>query len=94
MGEFVLDKSFSMLHNKGTHYIINSMQSALSLLGPCGPVPWVAQLGLKLRPPLRVLRDWRDTVSWCEEQMREQLEVTTNARRHSNGALTRLAENR
>ena len=42
MGEFVLDKSFSMLHNEETHYIIKSMQSALSSLGAWGSVPWVA----------------------------------------------------
>ncbi|KAL9015487.1 MAG: hypothetical protein Q9185_007120 [Variospora sp. 1 TL-2023] len=82
MGDFVLNKSFDMLHSQNTHHIIKLLQSALSLLGPCGPVPWIVQLGLRLMPRVGVLKDWHTTVSWCEEQMQEQMKdsvATTQA---------------
>ena len=75
MGDFVLNKSFGMLQDQGTHYIIKMLQRALTMLGPCGPVPWTVQLGLRLMPRVGVFQDWHTIVSWCEEQMKEQTKV-------------------
>ena len=75
MGDLVFNKSFSMLQNQETHYIVALLQRALSLLGPWGPVPWAVQIGLRLMPRIGVLKDWHVVTSWCEAQMREQVQV-------------------
>ena len=87
MGDFVFNKSFGMLQNEEWHYVIKKLQSALSLLGPCSPVPWVVQLGFRLMPRVGVLKDWFDMVSWCEYQMRERIEVLRSAHVNENKAL-------
>lgn len=74
MGEFVFNKSFDMLENQQWHYIIIRLQSALSLLGPFSPAPWLIQLGFKLGPRFSALKDWDDMVAWCEGQMRQRVE--------------------
>lgn len=75
MGDFVFNKSFDMLRNQQWHHIIIRLQRALSLLGPLSPAPWLVQVGFKLIPPVGVLKDWFDMVSWCEKQMRERISV-------------------
>ncbi|KAL7944152.1 cytochrome P450 [Trichoderma barbatum] len=74
MGDFVFSKSFGMLENRQWHYIIIRLQRALSLLGPFSSVPWLIQVGFKLAPRVSVLKDWFDTVAWCQSQMRDRLE--------------------
>ncbi|EHK18385.1 uncharacterized protein TRIVIDRAFT_47618 [Trichoderma virens Gv29-8] len=74
MGDFVFSKSFGMLENKQWHHIIVRLQRALSLLGPFSSVPWLIQIGFKLAPRVSVLKDWFDTVAWCQSQMRDRLE--------------------
>ncbi|ORY67019.1 cytochrome P450 [Pseudomassariella vexata] len=73
MGDFVFNQSFGMLHDQRWHHIIVRLQTALSLLGPFSPVPWLIQVGFKLAPRLGPLRDWFDMVAWCESQMRTRL---------------------
>ncbi|KAM0254291.1 hypothetical protein ACHAQJ_006931 [Trichoderma viride] len=73
MGEFVFSKSFGMLEKQEWHHIIVRLQRALSLLGPLSPVPWLIQIAFKLAPRISVLKDWFDTVAWCQSQMGERL---------------------
>lgn len=72
MGEFVFSKSFGMLEKQQWHHIIVRLQRALSLLGPLSSVPWLVQIAFKLAPRISVLKDWSDTVAWCQLQMRER----------------------
>ncbi|KAL6861927.1 cytochrome P450 [Trichoderma novae-zelandiae] len=74
MGDFVFSKSFGMLENQQWHHIIVRLQRALSLLGPFSSVPWLTQIAFKLAPRVGVLKDWFDTVAWCQSQMRDRLE--------------------
>ncbi|KAK4063919.1 hypothetical protein Trihar35433_8627 [Trichoderma harzianum] len=74
MGDFVFSKSFGMLENQQWHHIIVRLQRALSLLGPFSSVPWLIQVGFNLAPRVSVLKDWFDTVAWCQSQMRDRLE--------------------
>lgn len=75
MGDFVFNKSFNMLEVQRWHHIVILLQRALSLLGYFSPAPWLVQVGFKLFPRVWVLKDWFDMVDWCEEQMRERIEV-------------------
>ncbi|KAL7930099.1 cytochrome P450 [Trichoderma chlorosporum] len=74
MGDFVFSKSFDMLENQQWHHIIIRLQRALSLLGFFSPVPWLIQIGFKLAPRVSVLKDWFNTVAWCQAEMRNRLE--------------------
>lgn len=76
MGDFVFNKSFDMMKNRQWHHIIVRLQSALSLLGPSSPTPWLIQIGFKLGPRVSKLRDWFEMVAWCEAQMRERIQVS------------------
>ncbi|CAN8097825.1 unnamed protein product [Discula destructiva] len=73
MGQFVFSTSFGMLHNRQMHYIIKRLQSALSLLGPLAPAPWLIQVGLHLLPRVGKVKDWYDSLDWCEQQMRRRI---------------------
>lgn len=74
MGDLVFSKPFNMLRDKSWHHIIVRLQRALSLLGPFSPVPWLVQVGFKLGPRVSVLKDWFDTVDWCQAQMTARVE--------------------
>lgn len=74
MGQLVFSTSFGMLFNREMHYIIRRLQSALSLLGPLGPAPWLVQVGLHLLPRIGKIKDWFDSLEWCEQQMRRRIE--------------------
>ncbi|GAP90252.2 putative cytochrome p450 [Rosellinia necatrix] len=80
MSDFVFCKSFNMLRDHGWHHIIVRLQRAMSLLGPFSPVPWVVQLGFRLLPDIWKLRDWRETVEWCRQQILSRLEDEDPAR--------------
>lgn len=73
MGDFVFSKSFNMLKERQWHHIIVRLQRALSLLGPFSPAPWLVQVGFNLVPRVNVLKDWFDTVAWCQSQMTNRL---------------------
>jgi tryprostatin B 6-hydroxylase len=73
MGEFVFSKSFGMLEDQAWHHIIVRLQRALSLLGPLTPVPWLIHIAFNLAPRISFLKDWFDTVAWCQLQMNERL---------------------
>ncbi|KAJ2983060.1 hypothetical protein NUW58_g6315 [Xylaria curta] len=62
-----------MLRDQQWHHIIVRLQRAMSLLGPFSPVPWLVQIGFRLAPSIWKLRDWREMVHWCEQQMRSRL---------------------
>ena len=79
MGDFIFNKSFSMLEERKWHHIITMLQRALSLLGPFNPVPWAVQLGLRLLPRVGVVKDWHGMRSWSEQQMQERIEVIPNS---------------
>ncbi|KAK5993999.1 Cytochrome P450 monooxygenase FCK2 [Cladobotryum mycophilum] len=74
MGDFVLGKPFGMQQNQEWHHIIVRMQSALSILGPLSPTPWMIHIGFKLAPRILQLRDWFDLEAWCRGQMSERLQ--------------------
>lgn len=76
MGEFVFSKSFGMLENRDPGVIVTRLQSALSLLGPLTPTPWLLHVGLRMAPRISVIKDWYDTLEWCSSQMRGRLEAT------------------
>lgn len=77
MGDFAFNKSFGMLQNRQWHHIIVLLQRALSLLGILSPMPWIIQIGFKLAPRVGTLKDWFTMTAWCEQQMRERIEVST-----------------
>lgn len=70
MGEFVFSSSFGMLQNREMHHVIKRIQSALSFVGPLIPASWIVHVGLHLMPRVSKVRDWFDSLDWCEQQMR------------------------
>lgn len=74
MGEFVFSKSFGMLENQEPSPVIRRLQSALFLLAPLGPAPWLLQAGLRLGPKVWAIKDFYDTLDWCGAQMVKRLE--------------------
>lgn len=75
MGSFVFNKSFNMLRDQKWHNVIVILRKALSLLGPLTPVPWLVQIGFKLFWTVGPIRDWFETIAWCEKQMMERVAV-------------------
>lgn len=73
MGEFTFSKSFSMLENQRWNEVILKMKRARELLGPLTPTPWLLHLGIKLLPRIWWVKDWYDSVDWCQQQMQERL---------------------
>ncbi|KAI8633819.1 cytochrome P450 [Xylariaceae sp. FL1651] len=74
MGDFVFSSSFGQLRNRRWHGTIVRLQSAMSLLGPFSPVPWLVQVGFRLLPRVYALRDWFEMMDWCAQQMRSRLD--------------------
>ncbi|RAL17616.1 cytochrome P450 [Aspergillus homomorphus CBS 101889] len=75
MGDFVFNKSFDMLHNQKWHHIVVILQKALDLLGPMSPVPWLIQIAFRLLPSFWLVKYWFTMEAWCEEQMRERIQM-------------------
>lgn len=73
MGEFVFSRSFDMLENRKMHHIIKRIQSALAFVGPMMPASWIVHVGLHLLPRVGKVRDWYDSLDWCEQQMRRRV---------------------
>lgn len=55
------------------HHIIKRLQSALSFVGPLMPASWIVHAGLHLLPRIGKVRDWYDSLDWCEQQMRQRV---------------------
>jgi hypothetical protein len=77
MGEFVFGRSFGMLENRKMHHIIKRLQSAISFIGPLMPASWIVHAGLHLLPRFSKVRDWYDSLEWCEQQMQRRLTAAT-----------------
>ncbi|PWY82104.1 benzoate 4-monooxygenase cytochrome P450 [Aspergillus heteromorphus CBS 117.55] len=75
MGDFVFNKSFDMLHDQQWHHMIVILQRALDILGPLSPVPWLIQIAFKFFPNFWVIKYWFTMKAWCEEQMRERMQM-------------------
>lgn len=73
MGEFVFSGSFGMMQNREMHQVIKRIQSALSFVGPLIPASWIVHVGLHLLPRVSKVRDWFDSLDWCEQQMRRRV---------------------
>lgn len=73
MGDFVFSKSFNMLQMQRWHHIITRLQRAISLLGPFSPSPWLIHVAFHIVPPFWALRDWFDSVAWCQNEMCDRL---------------------
>lgn len=73
MGDFTFSKSFSMLETQRWHHIVLKTQNARSLLGPLMATPWLLHIGVKVMPRVLWVKDWYDSVEWCQAQMMERL---------------------
>ncbi|KAK8062549.1 cytochrome P450 [Apiospora hydei] len=75
MGSFTFSKSFNMLERQRWHHIVLKTQNARSLLGPLTGTPWLLHIGVKIMPRILWVRDWYESVEWCQAQMLERLET-------------------
>lgn len=73
MGDFTFSRSFEMLERQRWHHIILKTQNARSLLGPLAATPWLLHIGVKLLPRKLWVKDWYESVEWCQAQMEERL---------------------
>ncbi|KAI9902534.1 hypothetical protein N3K66_001886 [Trichothecium roseum] len=73
MGDFTFSKSFSMLETQRWHHVVLKTQNARSLLGPLTATPWLLHIGVKVMPRVLWVKDWYDSVEWCQAQMMERL---------------------
>lgn len=73
MGDFTFSNSFKMLEKQQYHHIIVKTKNARMLLGPLAPTPWLLHIGLKLLPRVFWVKDWYESVEWCQQQMEERL---------------------
>lgn len=73
MGDFTFSKSFDMLKRQQWHLVVMKTYNARRLLGPLTATPWLLHIGVKLLPCVFWVKDWYDSVDWCEEQMLERL---------------------
>ncbi|KAI0388469.1 cytochrome P450 [Xylariaceae sp. FL0594] len=73
MGDFTFSKSFEMLKRQRWHHVILKTHSARTLLGPLAPTPWLLHIGVHLLPRIWWVKDWYDSVEWCQGQMVERL---------------------
>ncbi|KUJ07705.1 cytochrome P450 [Mollisia scopiformis] len=73
MGDFTFSKSFGMLESQKWHNIIVKTQNARTLLGPLTATPWLLHIGVKLLPRILWVKDWYESVEWCQAQMEERL---------------------
>ncbi|KAJ5618243.1 hypothetical protein N7528_006886 [Penicillium herquei] len=71
MAQFVLGRSFDVLSNPEGRFIVETLQKALSLLGPLSPTPWLVQIILHLFPRFGILRDWFTTTGTTERELRK-----------------------
>lgn len=73
IGGFTFSKSFGMLDDQRWHNIIVKTKNARALLGPLAPTPWLLHIGVKLLPRILWVKDWYDSVEWCQQQMEDRL---------------------
>ncbi|KAF2759886.1 cytochrome P450 monooxygenase-like protein [Pseudovirgaria hyperparasitica] len=72
MGDLALGRSFNMLRNGQWHNVLATMRKGMSMLGPLTPVPWLARVGMAIPG---AMKDWNNMCKWCEERMRERLQM-------------------
>ncbi|KAK8029812.1 hypothetical protein PG993_011103 [Apiospora rasikravindrae] len=75
MGTFTFSKSFNMLERQRWHHVVLKTQNARSLLGPLAGTPWLLHIGVNLMPRILWVKDWYESVEWCQAQMLERLET-------------------
>ncbi|KAL8791206.1 MAG: hypothetical protein Q9213_000163 [Squamulea squamosa] len=75
MGKFAFGKSFRMLEDEEWHPAIRMLRSAMRLLGPLSPVPWLAQIGFAMLPRISLIGDWYAMMDFCKDRMRERIAV-------------------
>ncbi|KAI0469869.1 cytochrome P450 [Xylariaceae sp. FL0804] len=73
IGDFTFSKSFGMLETQRWHKIIDKTRNARTLLGPLTATPWLLYIGVKMLPRILWVRDWSESVEWCQAQMVERL---------------------
>ena len=76
MGDFVFCESFGMLDRRERSLVIQQLRSAMNLLGPFGPMPWLAHMVLSLLPQTWRMKDWWAVKNWASNQMRRQIDVS------------------
>ena len=79
MGDFVFNKSFGMLQLREWKSEIGMLQSAMALLGPFSPLPWLIHIGFRFAPGAWRVKDWMAWTGWCEQQMKERMKVGPHA---------------
>ncbi len=62
-----------MLESQQWHNIIVKTQRARTLLGPLAGTPWLLHIGVKILPRILWVKDWYESVEWCQAQMVERL---------------------
>lgn len=65
-----------MLRDGQWHSAIEMLRSAMALLGPFSPVPWLAQIAFHFIPWMYVIRDWFAMLRWCKQRMEERMQVS------------------
>ncbi|TGJ79166.1 hypothetical protein E0Z10_g9599 [Xylaria hypoxylon] len=75
MGEFAFSRSFRMLQDRKWHSKIRLLVDGLGAVGAVSPVPWLAQLGMSIRPRMFLAKDWLSLLQWCRECMDERLQM-------------------
>ena len=80
MGDFALGRDFGMLENEHWHESIVILKRAMRLLGPIGPVVWLARWAFKIIPGIWPAKDWFRMIHFCEDRIDERLKVNTQFR--------------
>ncbi|KAK0660783.1 Tryprostatin B 6-hydroxylase [Cercophora samala] len=75
MGDFTFSTPFGVLkgNDPRSHEMILQIKNARVLLGPLTPVPWLLHIGTKLLPRVLWIKDWYESVDWCQEQIQARL---------------------
>ncbi|KAJ5660213.1 hypothetical protein N7507_006664, partial [Penicillium longicatenatum] len=71
MAQFVLGRSFNALSDLEGRFMVETLQKALSILGPLSPTPWLVQIILHLFPRVGILRDWFATTGTTARELRK-----------------------
>lgn len=77
MGDFVFSKSFNLLETKKSAVAIERWQRALYMVGPVSSTPWLLHAALGLLPSIGIIKDFRDTVNWSADQMKQRLDQSS-----------------
>lgn len=76
MGEVLFGEDFNLMNSKVMHPAILHRDRALSMLGPIADAIWLAHLAFQFIPFYGRVKDWFRMVAFCDERMRERMEVS------------------